>query len=200
MKGLFRGIVAILVFPFVLFYWLNLCVLPRQRVFADFTQFFSLFPGISGEYARRAFYRFVLPQCATDCCICFGTIFSHPTAKIGRRVYVGPYCILGDVTLGDDVLLASGVSIANGTKQHGIERLDLPIREQPGEFPPLTIGEDTWIGERAIVLADVGAHCVVGAGALVLEPIPDYGIAVGVPARVVKFRNEEVRHSNRENP
>ena len=155
------------------------------------SQFFSLFPGLSGEYLRRAFYRFTLPQCEADVCLGFGVIFSHPTAKIGHRVYVGPYCILGDVTLGDDVLLASGVSIANGTKQHGIARLDIPIRDQPGEFPPLTIGEDSWIGERAIVLADVGKHCVIGAGALVLEPIPDYAIAVGVPAKVVKYRTED---------
>ncbi|MBR0190894.1 MAG: acyltransferase [Thermoguttaceae bacterium] len=165
--------------------------LPKQRVFADLTQFLALMPGIFGEYLRLAFLQWVLPRCGRNSCIGFGTIFSHPTAEIGENVYVGPYCILGDVTLGDDVLLASGVSIANGTNQHFFERTDVPIREQGGEYPRVTIGEDSWIGERAVILADVGAHCVIGAGALVLESIPDYAIAVGVPAKVVKFRNNK---------
>jgi hypothetical protein len=77
----------------------------------------------------------------------------------------------------------------NGGSQHGIERLDLPVREQPGTWPRVTIGRDSWIGDRAVVLADVGRHCVIGAGSVVTRPLPDYAIAVGVPAKVVRFRN-----------
>ena len=99
------------------------------------------------------------------------------------------YCCLGDVTLGDDVLIGSHVSIINGGGQHGIERLDIPVREQPGEWPRVTVGEDSWIGDRAVVLANVGKHCVIGAGAVVCSPIPDYAIALGVPARVIRYRN-----------
>jgi virginiamycin A acetyltransferase len=87
------------------------------------------------------------------------------------------------------VLLGSHVSVINGGGQHGIERLDIPIREQPGSYPRVTIGRDTWIGDRSIVLADVGQHCVVGAGSVVIKPVPDYAIAVGNPARVIRFRN-----------
>jgi acetyltransferase-like isoleucine patch superfamily enzyme len=132
----------------------------------------------------------VLPRCGADSFIGFVTIFSHPTVEVGRSVYVGPYCCLGDVTLEDDVLLGSNVSIMNGCAQHGIERLDLPIREQPGVWPHITIGRDTWIGDRAIVMADVGKQCVIGAGSVVTKPIPDYAIALGAPARVVRFRNQ----------
>jgi virginiamycin A acetyltransferase len=98
------------------------------------------------------------------------------------------FCVIGDVTLEDDVIVASHVSIANGPAQHGIERLDIPIREQPGEWPRITIGRDAWIGERAVVLTDLGQHCVIGAGAVVTKSVPDYAIAVGVPARVVSSR------------
>jgi acetyltransferase-like isoleucine patch superfamily enzyme len=93
--------------------------------------------------------------------------------------------------LEDDVLLGSHVSITNGGAQHSIERLDIPIREQLGTWPRVTIGEDTWIGDRAVVMAHVGRHCVIGAGSVVTTPIPDYAIAVGVPARVVRFRHQE---------
>lgn len=191
MKRIFRFFAVLGIFPTIILMKLCGLFLPKQRVFADLTQFLALVPGILGEYLRLAFFQWVLPRCGRNSCIGFGTIFSHPTAEIGENVYVGPYCILGDVTLGDDVLLASGVSIANGTNQHFIERTDVPIREQGGEYPRVTIGEDSWIGERAVILADVGAHCVIGAGALVLESIPDYAIAVGVPAKVVKFRNNK---------
>src|SRR5262249_57529706 len=91
---------------------------------------------------------------------------------------------------GEEGLLGWGVWIMNGGGQHGIERLDIPIREQPGAWPRVTVGRDTWIGDCAVVLADVGKHCVIGAGSVVTKPVPDYAIAVGVPARVVRYRNE----------
>ena len=87
--------------------------------------------------------------------------------------------------------MGSQVSIVNGANQHGIDRLDTPIREQPGQWPRVTIGSDSWIGDRAVVMADVGRHCVVGAGAVVTKPVPDRAIVVGNPARVLKYRGEE---------
>jgi virginiamycin A acetyltransferase len=65
----------------------------------------------------------------------------------------------------------------------------VPIREQPGTWPHITVGRDSWIGDRAVVLANVGKHCVIGAGSVVTKELPDYAIAVGVPARVIRFRN-----------
>ena len=73
----------------------------------------------------------------------------------------------------------------------GTERLDVLIREQPGTFPRVTIGRDSWIGERTVVMADVGKHCIIAAGSVVTKPVPDYAIAVGSPARVVRFRNKD---------
>jgi acetyltransferase-like isoleucine patch superfamily enzyme len=115
---------------------------------------------------------------------------SHPTAEIGRAVYIGSFCSLGDITLEDDVIVSSHVSIMNGSRQHATERLDIPIREQPGVWPRVTVGQDTWIGERAIIQANVGKHCVIGAGAVVTREISDFAVAVGVPARVVRYRNQ----------
>lgn len=192
MKKLAKGIVNVsalaVVSPAALCYWVGAKLLGANRAFPGWSQAFSLLPGLTGAYLRRAFYWWVLPQCQTDVWITFGTVISHPTARFGRAVYVGAFCCLGDVTLEDDVLIASHVSIANGTHQHGIDRLDVPVREQPGDWPHITIGQDTWIGDRAVVLADVGKHCVIGAGAVVTKPVPDYAIAVGNPARVVGER------------
>jgi acetyltransferase-like isoleucine patch superfamily enzyme len=178
------------VFVPVLCYWLAALIVGAERAFPGWSQLFSLLPGISGIYLRRAFYRMVLPACGRNACISFGSVFSHPTARLGDNVYVGVGCMLGDVTLEDDALVGSHVSIINGRGQHGIERLDIPVREQPGEYPRITIGVDSWIGDRAIVTADVGKHCVVGAGAVVTKPVPDFAIVVGNPARVHGFREQ----------
>ena len=44
-----------------------------DRGFAGWSQLFSLIPGLTGVFLRRAFYRLVLPRCGTDCCLTFGT-------------------------------------------------------------------------------------------------------------------------------
>jgi acetyltransferase-like isoleucine patch superfamily enzyme len=191
LKPLANAIALIVVLPAVLLYRLGALVMGAEQVFPGWSQAFSLLPGLVGVYLRRAFYRTILPQCGTDACITFGTIFSHPTVCIGRAVYIGAYCSIGDVTLEDDVLVSSHVSIMNGSRQHGIERLDLPIREQPGVWPRVTIGADSWIGDRAVVQADVGRHCVIGSAAVVTRPIPDFAVAVGVPAEVIRYRDRQ---------
>jgi acetyltransferase-like isoleucine patch superfamily enzyme len=53
------------------------------------------------------------------------------------------------------------------------------------------IGEGSWVGSGAIVMADIGKHCVIAAGAVVTEAVPDYAIAGGVPARVIRSRLPE---------
>jgi virginiamycin A acetyltransferase len=189
LKAVVNALAAAAVLPCVLLWRAGRPVLGPVQAFQGWSQALSLVPGLTGVYLRRAFYRRVFPACGADACIGFGTVFSHPTAAVGRGVYVGVSCCLGDVTLEDDVLLGSHVSVTNGAAQHGIDRLDVPIREQPGAWPRVTVGRGSWVGDRAVVMADVGRHCVVGAGAVVARPIPDYAIAVGVPARVIRFRD-----------
>jgi acetyltransferase-like isoleucine patch superfamily enzyme len=189
LKAAADTVALVLVLPAVLLYGLGALIAGRERTFPGWSQLFSLIPGTIGVYLRRAFYRLVLKHCAGGSWIGFGTVFSHPTASVGRNVYVGVYCCLGDITLENDVLLGSHVSIMNGGGQHGIDRLDVPIREQPGRWKHVTIGHDSWIGDRAVVLADVGKHCVVGAGSVVTRPLPDYAIAAGSPARIVRYRD-----------
>jgi acetyltransferase-like isoleucine patch superfamily enzyme len=189
-KSLLDGLATLMVLPPFVLYALGCLVIGREAAFPGWSQAFAVVPGISGVFLRRAFYRLVLRHCGPDVSIGFGTVFSGPSAELGRCVYAGAYCCLGAVTLEDDVLVSSHVSILNGSGQHGIARLDIPVREQKGSWPRVTIGRDSWIGERAVVMADVGKHCVIGAGSVVTQPIPDYAIAVGAPAKVVRYRNE----------
>jgi acetyltransferase-like isoleucine patch superfamily enzyme len=190
LKQLAGAAAIVLALPAAVMYWLSAAAMGPQRAFPGWSQGMSLLPGLCGVYLRRAFYRLVLPRCEPGTVVSFGVIFSHPTAQLGSNVYIGPFGCLGDVTIEDDALIGSHVSITNGNRQHGIERLDIPVREQPGVWPRVTIGRDTWIGDRAVIMADVGAHCVVGAGSVVTRPVPDYAIVVGSPARIVAWRTE----------
>ncbi len=65
------------------------------------------------------------------------------------------------------------------------------------EFKPITIGNDVWIGNNAIVLdgVNIGNGAIIGAGAIVTKDIPPYAIAVGVPAQIIKYRfkDEEIK-------
>jgi virginiamycin A acetyltransferase len=189
LKALANGLAAVAVLPAYGLYMIGSAIVGAERAFPGWSQAVSMLPGISGVYFRRAFYRLALKRCETGVWIGFGTVFSHCGASLGKNVYTGAYCCLGDIALEEDVLLGSQVSIVNGGNQHGISRLDIPIREQPGVFPRVTIGRNSWIGERAVILADVGQHCVVAAGSVVTRPLPDYAIAAGVPARVTRYRD-----------
>jgi acetyltransferase-like isoleucine patch superfamily enzyme len=179
-----------LMLPPYLTYRMGGLLIGSKRSFTFWSQLLSLIPGAIGCLARRAFYRLSLSRCSSDVTIEFGTILSGPRTSVGTGVYVGPFCVLGEIDIEDDVLIASHVSIMNGSRQHGTARNDVPIRHQPGCLIPVTIGRGCWIGERSVVMADLGRDAIVGAGSVVVRVVPAYAIVAGVPARILADRRE----------
>lgn len=188
LKHLLKALFMLLASPFILLYWLVFLVVQNHGGFYAWSQSLSLLPGKSGSYFRMAFYRFTMQSCDGEGYIGFGTLFSHRDISLGSRVYIGPQCNVGLSKIGEDCLFGSGVHILSGTGQHAIDDIETPIQQQGGEFVEIEIGADTWIGNGAIVMANVGKKCIVGAGSVVTEAIPDYSIAVGNPARVIRSR------------
>lgn len=82
--------------------------------------------------------------------------------------------------------IASRDSILNGKHQHGYKEIDKPIQEQPGVFRKVTIGENSWIGNGAIIMDDLGVQNVIAAGSVVVSKTNDYEILAGNPAKVIK--------------
>ena len=76
----------------------------------------------------------------------------------------------------------------SGKRQHRFDDPDIDIKDQGGVFEKIAIGEDCWIGNGALILANVGAKCVVGAGSVVVNEIPAYSVVTGNPAKIVKSR------------
>jgi acetyltransferase-like isoleucine patch superfamily enzyme len=159
-----------------------------DAVFQAYSQAFSMIPGLSGEYLRRGFYALVLPSCGEDFTVGFGTVLSKQGVSVGSRVYVGMRCTIGHAALGDHVTIGSNVDILSGKAQHRFDDPDAPIQDQGGTYATVTIGENSWLGNGTIVMADIGRRCVVGAGSVVVDPLPDDAIAVGSPARVIRLR------------
>ena len=110
--------------------------------------------------------------------------------EIGSGTSISGSCVISavhSVTLGRSVLMARNVFISD--HNHSFGDPTRPVVEQGLSVPkPVSIGDGAWLGENAVVCAGVtiGRGAIVGANAVVLHDVPDFGVAVGVPARVVR--------------
>lgn len=188
LKSLALAIATICVLPSLLFFQIRAAIVGADRALLASSQAYSLLPGILGHYLRRAFYRRTLAEFHPSATVEFGTIFSRADASIGENVYIGPMCHLGLVDIEPNVLLAAGVHVPSGPATHGIEDLSRPIRDQPGELRRVRVGEGSWVGSAAVIMADVGRDTVVASGSVVTKPMPERAIVAGVPAEVIRSR------------
>jgi virginiamycin A acetyltransferase len=185
-KGLIIGLALIIAAPFAGLERLMRAVFHRDVFFSGQGELFSLVPAKFGRYLRNAYYYFTLRRCPLDCCFMMGVTFTHSEAEVGHRVYVGAYSLIGMVEIGDDTMISDHVYVLSGKNQHGTSNLDIPFQQQEQTFTKVSIGSNTWMGANAVVMADVGKNCVIGAASVVTRAIPDYSVAVGTPARVIK--------------
>jgi serine O-acetyltransferase len=107
----------------------------------------------------------------------------HPGAKIGRRFFIdhGMGVVIGETAeIGDDVLLYQGVTLGGTGKEKG--------KRHP------TLGNHVVVGTGAKVLGNIqiGDYVKIGAGSVVVHPVPDHSTVVGVPGRVVRMRGVEI--------
>lgn len=125
-----------------------------------------------------------------------GWIYCAKIENQAVRLYIGSRCVFGynnhitavcDVVIEDDVLTANNVFISDN--HHGYHDIHTPIMSQPIQFKnSVHIGAGTWIGENVCILgAKIGRNCVIGANSVVTKDIPDYCIAVGSPAKVIRY-------------
>lgn len=123
--------------------------------------------------------------------------FHYDKIEIGDRVYIGRGAnFSGKVTVGDDVMFASGVHITDG--YHRWDVVGKTIRDSgPGEKVRVHVESDAWLGANVTLMKGVtfGEGSIAGTKALVLADVPPYSIVVGTPARVasVRFSDVELR-------
>jgi virginiamycin A acetyltransferase len=184
-RGVVLAAAKLVVLPLALLWWAYRAATGRAVLFESLSQAISLVPGRTGSYLRRAFYGLVLPECADDVHIEFGTLLAHPTARLARGVYIGTFCTLGRVAIGEGVMIGSNVDLLSSRHQH--TRVDGKLLGgEHGTFSEIRIGANSWIGNSAVVMANVGRDCTVGAAAVVVKDVADGATVVGNPAKEIR--------------
>jgi len=181
------------------------------------TAFVASVPGHVGIFLRYCFYKLSLAALGRGGRIgrgvdfmgmeriAIGSSFSVKQARIyahegghifiGDRVSVNPNCEInaaegGEIRIGNDVMIAASAILMAST--HRFDSLDMPIRQQ-GHVPGrIVIGNDVWIGANAFITTDIeiGDQSIVAAGAVVTKNVPPKSVVGGVPARIIRTRNE----------
>jgi acetyltransferase-like isoleucine patch superfamily enzyme len=115
------------------------------------------------------------------------------TMTIGQDTWIGQACFLhgaGQLTVGRAVGIGPMVKIL--TSQHAGDDLHLPVLCTELRFAPVVIEDGADIGAGSVILPGVriGEGAIVGAGAVVSRDVPAYTVAAGVPARILRRRDE----------
>ena len=145
---------------------------------------------------------------------CDGRVHVSGTAniKLGKRCRLGMEVELrtveaGHIQIGEDTRLNKGCTLTSYAQiriddftiigefvsirdaNHGLKRGE-PMRYQPHTCKPILVGRDVWIGRGSCILPGVtiGEGAVIGANSVVTRDVPDFAIAAGVPAKVIKMR------------
>ncbi|MGH7715112.1 MAG: acyltransferase [Vulcanimicrobiaceae bacterium] len=124
---------------------------------------------------------------------CCGGAWSNNSGYIhlGNNCEIGPYCVLwgaGGIEMGDNVHIGSHVNITAHEAVHIDPEVTDPMLPLNFKFEPVIIEDHVIIcsGTSIIPGVRIGHHSMIGAGAVVIDDIPPYSLAVGVPATVVK--------------
>jgi virginiamycin A acetyltransferase len=172
--------------PFVVLAWAEKRLLSGDALFNLFAQLLAPFPGIPGKYLRGAYYFGTLDGCSWETHVGFGSIFTHRGGALAAHASMGSYCIIGHARIGAEAMIGSRVSIPSGKHQHMDEAGNLIAATR---YETISIGARTWVGEGAIIMANVGSDCIVTAGAVVTKEMPSRVVIGGNPARVIKERS-----------
>lgn len=116
----------------------------------------------------------------------------HGSVTLAPGCNIGSYCRLATnskVVLGESVLVGAYCYIGPGNHTEGdgsVQLIEQPMEIRGG----VEIGDHAWLGARVTVLdgVTIGRHAIIGAHSLVTSDVPDWGVAVGTPARIIRVR------------
>jgi acetyltransferase-like isoleucine patch superfamily enzyme len=132
-------------------------------------------------------------QLFTRCMLSKGVVINAYGGEVvlDYNTFIGENVVIyghGGIKIGKNSMVAMNSCLVSSN--HTIPKRGELIRHQPDTLLPLNIGDDVWIGANCTILGGVsiGNGAVIGAGSVVTKSIPEYAIAVGNPARVIRYR------------
>ena len=165
----------------------------RPRIWCEFfSELLSMVPFCLGILVRRMFWERTLPSCGHKLCVHFGALLSFAGATIGNNVLINRYTFVGLLDIVHNVMIANQCTLLGGRYQHRADQAGVAMREQGLESRHIRIGEHVWIGADRVIMADAAEGNIVGAGAVVLDDVPRYSVAVAIPACAVGRRRYEI--------
>lgn len=198
-KSAVNGGALLAVAPLALTCWLEAKVSSRHEgVFAFWSHVVSLLPGYPGMVLRRAFYRLTLDRCSANFFIGFGALFTHRRGVVEDEVYIGPYALVGSARLRRGCLIGSRASVLSGGELHELDEHGTWTPFDPSRMRQIQVGEHAWIGEGAIIMADIGGGSSIAAGTVVSNPVPARVAMAGNPARFVRRLSVPTRQDGTE--
>lgn len=155
---------------------------------------------LTGILERRKLKRFLsrLASVGRNVYICNGYSISSPSKlSIGSNTWLGENFFAkceGGVTIGSGVIISRGAEIWTANHNYDSEDLQSLPYDRRFVLKPVNIGDNVWIGSRVTIIpgVSIGEGAVIGAGAVVTHDIPPLAVAGGNPAKVIKYRNQEV--------
>jgi len=179
----------ILTLPLILLTYLELALLGKsaERVYHSCKEIVAMIPTAIGQYMRLGYYWAVCTHVSLDATFGFGSILAHRDITIGPGTVIGGYSIIGFAEIGKNVLFGARVSVISGKYQHGKPGQRANGDTVTEEYSRIKIGDNSWIGEGAVILSHVGSNCTVGAGSVVLKEVADNITVLGNPARKVSL-------------
>jgi acetyltransferase-like isoleucine patch superfamily enzyme len=192
--------------------------LRKNRSVEELMALFSRFAAADGSFdqlIRRVLLRALSKKAGHGLRVGAGVVLQHPetmefgddifigsgatiqgrfdgACKIGNNVWIGPnsYFDARNLVIEDYAGVGPGVKVLGSA--HTGEPLDVPIITTNLLIRPVVIGFGADVGTGSVILPGIrlGAHSMIGAGAVVTHDVPDYAVVVGVPARLLRFRNQ----------
>ena len=112
---------------------------------------------------------------------------------IKKNSFIGSFSVIGvneSIEIGENVMIAQAVSIRD--TDHAFDRTDIPMKQQGITTKPIVINDDVWIGYGAVITKGItiGQGAIIGANAVVTKDVAPFTIVGGVPAKLIKVREQ----------
>jgi acetyltransferase-like isoleucine patch superfamily enzyme len=186
-RKLYILLISLLAFPFALLFIVIGKLSIYCNAYSEVSLIASRIPFLFGQRIRFFYYKATLKHLGKEVVFKYGSFCQYNTASIGDRVLIGYFNAIGEVTMGNDIVIGGFVNFISGTNQHSFDDPLQTINKQSAAGRSMIIiGSDVWIGSNAIIASNIGDRCVIGAGSVLVKPAQSNSVYAGNPAKLIK--------------